>query len=832
MKQGNNGDGMEASHQKYRILIVEDDQAAAKYCSRALRMEPYACTIAESAARARALLQEGSYDLLLCDIMLPGEDGIHLLSWIRQTCPQIAVIMMTGLDSKEVSQQALDLGVHGYLIKPVSANQLRISVRAALEICALEKQQEQHLQTLEQQVNERTAELEKSNETLTVFKAFAENASQGLGIGTPSGQIVYVNPALARLVGVSDREDLIGNNLVAYYPDDLQPMMKQTVLPTTLSRGRWKGELRLRSENGRQVPTFESYFIIRDDDGSALYVADVVTDITELKEMHQAVRESRESFKAIVEKSNEAILVTDEEGNIRFCNTMAEQIFGRTAAQLLGSPFGLPLVEGESAEIQIIRQDSRRGMGEMRISSTRWDETPALLISIRDITERHRMEAKLKEVVRLLKTANRKMIRQQKAVIEEERLKVLLQMAGATAHELNQPLSILLGNIQLMEMFRDNSEKRDKCIGKILEAGNRISGIVQKIQTIRSPETITYANGKAEIINLEQKLRMLCVDPSTEAAGRLDAILQEMAPVGVTHVTSLTAAVESLAANAYDLILSEYRFDDGTVLELLAKKAKAGIATPVVVITGHGSEIAAAESLQAGAYGYLPKEQLNRKSLDPIIAGSLEKFRLQREMQQAMKKIAEMSTRDELTGLHNRRHFSEVLEREIARADRYGSALVVAIVDLDHFKRINDTYGHGAGDRVLKEVGRLLRESMRKIDRPCRYGGEEFAIVMPNTSLPKAAQAIERFRKNLGQTGFHHKGQPFHCTASAGIAAFGQGGEQDAATLVDRADQALYKAKQLGRNQVVIWQPPTGDSEGGKRPQVQPHLPRQRICHD
>ena len=158
----------------------------------------------------------------------------------------------------------------------------------------------------------------------------------------------------------------------------------------------------------------------------------------------------------------------------------------------------------------------------------------------------------------------------------------------------------------------------------------------------------------------------------------------------------------------------------------------------MVVITGQGDELIASRIIQAGAYDYLPKAKVSGKALLRIISNALEKAGLKREMRMAQQKLAEMSVRDELTGMFNRRYFREALEREVSGAQRYGHGLALCMIDLDHFKRVNDTHGHLCGDRVLHEFGRLLNDTIRKYDVGCRYGGEEFAVILPDTSLDKA----------------------------------------------------------------------------------------------
>jgi diguanylate cyclase len=155
---------------------------------------------------------------------------------------------------------------------------------------------------------------------------------------------------------------------------------------------------------------------------------------------------------------------------------------------------------------------------------------------------------------------------------------------------------------------------------------------------------------------------------------------------------------------------------------------------------------------------------------------------------------------DPLTGLPNRAAWGERLDAEMARWQRYGGDLLLAVLDIDHFKRINDEYGHLAGDKVLKILAGELAKRLRKTDFIARFGGEEFVLLIPSTPLEGGLQLLETLRTAIEQCPFHFKGVPVTITLSAGISAFAAG---DRSTQVfERADQALYRAKRSGRNRI------------------------------
>ncbi len=162
------------------------------------------------------------------------------------------------------------------------------------------------------------------------------------------------------------------------------------------------------------------------------------------------------------------------------------------------------------------------------------------------------------------------------------------------------------------------------------------------------------------------------------------------------------------------------------------------------------------------------------------------------------------SIRDPLTGLFNRRYLEESLDREVHRAARRGTPLGVIMLDLDHFKQFNDSFGHAAGDTLLRELGAFLQAHVRREDIACRYGGEEFALILPEASLANTQRRAEQLRNDIKHLSVEHRRQPLGAvTLSLGVAAFPEHGST-AESLLNAADSALYRAKAAGRDQVVI----------------------------
>jgi len=251
-----------------------------------------------------------------------------------------------------------------------------------------------------------------------------------------------------------------------------------------------------------------------------------------------------------------------------------------------------------------------------------------------------------------------------------------------------------------------------------------------------------------------------------------------------------------------DLVLMDNQMPGKSGMEWLAEIAERQLA-PVVMLTGSGTEEIVAQAFQAGAVGYLPKGSLSQAKLKNIIDVALDKWT---RLQQAMadkEKLERLATFDSLTGLYNRRAILGKLRELINLANRYKEDFSLIMLDIDHFKKVNDRYGHLTGDDVLEKVAALIRGNIRNTDVAGRYGGEEFIIILPQTTLSSAWVVAERLRSIIEQAEMKDPaGNVFAITVSQGLAGWERG--EDAHSLISRSDEALYKAKEKGRNHVQI----------------------------
>ena len=188
-----------------------------------------------------------------------------------------------------------------------------------------------------------------------------------------------------------------------------------------------------------------------------------------------------------------------------------------------------------------------------------------------------------------------------------------------------------------------------------------------------------------------------------------------------------------------------------------------------------------------------------------FMVGYMARLRMQlsrskRSLEEAFVALEHAASHDALTGIYNRRQLNEILQQELRRAERYGTQFSVCLIDLDHFKSINDTYGHGAGDAVLAAFAGMLTDCMRDTDHVGRYGGEEFLVVMSGTSREGAIITADRIRVMAKSRPFKGLPDTFRLTVSAGMASHVKG--ESIEQTVTRADTALYRAKHLGRDRI------------------------------
>jgi diguanylate cyclase (GGDEF)-like protein len=222
---------------------------------------------------------------------------------------------------------------------------------------------------------------------------------------------------------------------------------------------------------------------------------------------------------------------------------------------------------------------------------------------------------------------------------------------------------------------------------------------------------------------------------------------------------------------------------------------------PVLLLTSHEAMETKVKALEQGASDYLTKP-FSPEELLARVKVHLKIKALQDDLKANNQLLQQLAQTDPLTELHNRRHMMDTLEAEFDRSNRVGSPFALLMVDLDHFKQVNDSYGHQLGDKVLQSIAWEIQDTLRQYDSAARFGGEEFALLLPETALKGAKLVAERLRQNINDIEFTGPLSELKSTVSIGIAAIPQDKISSISDLIRLADDALYKAKRNGRNRV------------------------------
>ncbi|MGH9798362.1 MAG: GGDEF domain-containing response regulator [Candidatus Polarisedimenticolia bacterium] len=309
-----------------------------------------------------------------------------------------------------------------------------------------------------------------------------------------------------------------------------------------------------------------------------------------------------------------------------------------------------------------------------------------------------------------------------------------------------------------------------------------------------------------------RKFRILVVDDDRDSVGLLRDWLQ-MSGYDVATAGNGNEALQKVRAARPDLILLDLLIPPPNGFEVIKtlKRDRALSVVPIVVMTVRRDVKSKVEALRSGADDFIVKP-FHFDELDAVVRASLKKRylyasleRANQQLRDANEKLLKLTVTDERTNLLNDRYLKRRLDEEFKRSERYGTPLSLAMIDLDHFKQINDKYGHDCGDQVLKEFGTLLVQNARTTDIVGRYGGEEFLMVLPNTDGIRAVIVAERLRKAAEEKIYRYREFLIRATVSVGVASYPANAQiTTVEALLKAADNALYRAKQVSRNKVIV----------------------------
>jgi len=291
----------------------------------------------------------------------------------------------------------------------------------------------------------------------------------------------------------------------------------------------------------------------------------------------------------------------------------------------------------------------------------------------------------------------------------------------------------------------------------------------------------------------EGKVKILVVDDEEIMRNLLTDLLTD-AGYEVRAVSTGEEGLEKAKADGYAVVITDLKMPGIDGLEVLQKLSTIDMDVCIIVITAYPSVESAVEAIREGAYDYITKP-FDIEEIKVVLRRAVERHYLLKEAGQK-EFYRELSILDGLTSVYNHRHFHEVLPREIARAKRYSQSFSLLMVDIDDFKKYNDTNGHLAGDKLLKKTAQFLVQAIRSVDMVFRYGGEEFVILLPQGSKQGGAEVAKRILNLMKQK--------LPVTVSIGLASFPADGDVKE-ELIKKVDLAMYQAKRLGKNRICIF---------------------------
>jgi diguanylate cyclase (GGDEF)-like protein len=323
------------------------------------------------------------------------------------------------------------------------------------------------------------------------------------------------------------------------------------------------------------------------------------------------------------------------------------------------------------------------------------------------------------------------------------------------------------------------------------------------VDQLNVPNKASGVAGEKEQREDKKPVRILVVDDEELMREFLHEVLKDEG-YAIERAASGKEALKKMSASEYDIVLTDIVMPELDGLGVVAATKELPYHPSVIVMTGYASMETAVESMKLGAADYITKP-FNIDQIRIIVKNTIEDRALKAKAEEG-EFYKELSRKDGLTELYNHRFFHQLLETEIARAERYNRVVSLIMIDIDDFKTYNDSHGHPAGDVALRRLAQLLKQSSRNCDFAARYGGEEFAIIVPEVSADSARRMAERLLKLIDESEFEGEAvmPGGRLTISIGVATFPMQAASKS-ELVEHADQALYRAKGLGKNRVVVF---------------------------
>ncbi|MBI5416852.1 diguanylate cyclase [Candidatus Poribacteria bacterium] len=304
--------------------------------------------------------------------------------------------------------------------------------------------------------------------------------------------------------------------------------------------------------------------------------------------------------------------------------------------------------------------------------------------------------------------------------------------------------------------------------------------------------------------NLSNTYGIIIIDESGNISKRIKNISNDKR-YNFYIAKSKEDALTHLKQKNYEIVITETKtpiIDDYEVIKFIKDSQSDSC---IIVTSNYSSVHEALKTLKSGAFGFIP-QPFDEDTIRLVLNKAVERQELFKERNH----FRELSMLDGLTSVFNRRFFQEIISTELSRSGRFKHHLSLILIDIDNFKHFNDTYGHVVGDKILKEFSDLLVKNVRTIDYVCRYGGDEFTIVLPETNKEGTFNLARRLKNSMMQNKFITDDKiETHLSISIGISTFPQDADKKD-SLIEKADKALYDAKKLGKGQICFFQDHTG----------------------
>jgi diguanylate cyclase (GGDEF)-like protein/PAS domain S-box-containing protein len=612
---------------------------------------------------------------------------------------------------------------------------------------------EVHLQLVEREdralflafINDIT-ERRQAEEKLMVKEAAIASSINAIAMSDLRGRLNYVNDAFLKMWGFDHVSEILGRPVNSFWARTEQANKVADIL---FEKGSWIGELTAKRRDASRFEAQVSAHLVKGTDGQPVCMMASFLDITEHKRAEFELRKLSHA----VEQSANVIIITDIEGNIEYANPKFVEVSGYSLSEVLGKTPRILNSGRHGVDIyQNLWQTIKAGrVWKGEIQNRRKDGT--LYWEDSTITPVFDSEHKLVNFI-----AIKEDVTTRKELEEAERDQRKLAEA---LHDTSTALNSTLNLDELLSRVIQNIEKVtpfDAAMVLMVE-GHAVRKIRQYNKLEQTPNQGATGNTQANLINVPilqemRETRQPCLIPDTQGDPRWRAI------PGMGWIRSFISAPILIRGQV------------AGILNVLS-------ATPAFFTQVHAERVSVFAAQVAIAM----------------------------ENAQLFEQAHYLSVTDSLTELMNRRHFFEAAKIELERTRRYHRALSVMMIDIDHFKTINDAYGHAAGDLALREVAARIKRSVRTADIVARYGGEEFIVLMPETTLQEACQVAERVRKSVSDDPIDDNSVEVWATLSIGVAEM-DGQNSDIDRIIKYADQALYAAKAAGRNRVESYRNP------------------------